>query len=94
MTGLIAERIAHIRQQLPTGVRLIAVTKQVSVDAMREAYAAGIRDFGENRLQEAETKIAQLSDLPDLNCISLGIYRATKQKKPWNNFSGFTPVTV
>jgi len=37
MTGLITERIANIRQRLPAGVRLIAVTKQVSVDAMREA---------------------------------------------------------
>ncbi|NEQ27100.1 MAG: YggS family pyridoxal phosphate enzyme, partial [Microcoleus sp. SIO2G3] len=43
MTGSIAERIANIRQQLPPSVRLIAVTKQVSVEAMREAYAAGIR---------------------------------------------------
>ncbi|HBY80579.1 MAG TPA: YggS family pyridoxal phosphate enzyme, partial [Cyanobacteria bacterium UBA11148] len=56
MTGSIAERIAHIRQQLPPGVRLIAVTKQVSVDAMREAYEAGVRDFGESQIQEAAAK--------------------------------------
>jgi uncharacterized pyridoxal phosphate-containing UPF0001 family protein len=60
MTGSIAERIATVRDQLPAGVRLIAVTKQVPVDAMREAYFAGVRDFGESRLQEAEAKIAQL----------------------------------
>lgn len=86
MTGLIAERIAHIRQQLPTGVRLIAVTKQVSVDAMREAYAAGVRDFGENRLQEAEAKIAQLSDLPDLNWHLIGHLQSNKAKKALEQF--------
>ena len=50
MTKEIAERIALIRQQLPATVRLIAVTKQVSVEAMRVAYRAGIRDFGSNEI--------------------------------------------
>lgn len=86
MTGLIAEHIAHIRQQLSAGVRLIAVTKQVSVDAMREAYAAGVRDFGENRLQEAEAKIAQLSDLPDLNWHLIGHLQSNKAKKALEQF--------
>lgn len=86
MTGSIAERIAHIRQQLSVGVRLIAVTKQVSVDAMREAYAAGVRDFGENRLQEAEAKIAQLSDLPDLNWHLIGHLQSNKAKKALEQF--------
>src|SRR5919199_6053110 len=86
MTGSIAERIAHIRQQLSAGVRLIAVTKQVSVDAMREAYAAGVRDFGENRIQEAEAKIAQLSDLPDLNWHLIGHLQSNKAKKSLEQF--------
>ena len=81
MTGSIAERIAHIRKQLPATVRLIAVTKQVSVDAMREAYAAGIRDFGESRTQEAEAKIAQLKDLADLNWHLIGHLQSNKVKK-------------
>ena len=37
-------------------MRLIAVTKTVSVEHMRVAYAAGIRDFGESRIQEALQK--------------------------------------
>ncbi len=86
MTGSIAERIAYIRQQLSAGVRLIAVTKQVSVDAMREAYAAGVRDFGENRLQEAEAKIAQMSDLPDLNWHLIGHLQSNKAKKALEQF--------
>jgi hypothetical protein len=86
MTGLITERIAHIRQQLPAGVRLIAVTKQVSVDAMREAYAAGIRDFGESRTQEAEAKVAQLKDLPNLNWHLIGHLQNNKAKKALEQF--------
>jgi len=86
MSGLITERIADIRQQLPAGVRLIAVTKQVSVDAMREAYAAGIRDFGESRTQEAEAKVAQLKDLPNLNWHLIGHLQNNKAKKALEQF--------
>jgi hypothetical protein len=86
MTGLITERIARIRQQLPPTVRLIAVTKQVPVDAMREAYAAGVRDFGESRVQEAEAKLAQLGDLPDLNWHLIGHLQNNKVKKALEQF--------
>ena len=86
MTGLITERIVNIRQQLPPGVRLIAVTKQVSVDAMREAYAAGVRDFGESKVQEAEAKLAQLGDLPDLNWHLIGHLQGNKAKKAVEHF--------
>ncbi|MEC4687656.1 MAG: YggS family pyridoxal phosphate-dependent enzyme, partial [Nitrospirota bacterium] len=40
----------------PTAVRLIAATKFVSVDRIRQAIEAGVRIFGENRLQEALPK--------------------------------------
>lgn len=86
MVGLITERLAKIRQQLPAGVRLIAVTKQVSVDAMLEAYEAGVRDFGESRVQEAEAKLAQLGDLPDLNWHLIGHLQANKAKKALEHF--------
>ena len=86
MTGSIAERIATVRDQLPAGVRLIAVTKQVPVDAMREAYLAGVRDFAESRLQEAEAKIAQLKDLPDLNWHLIGHLQSNKAKKALEQF--------
>lgn len=77
----IASRIAQINQQLPKSVRTIAVTKQVSVDLMRSAYAAGIRDFGESRIQEAETKQSQLQDLPDITWHSIGHIQSNKAKK-------------
>jgi PLP dependent protein len=88
MSDAIAERIAKIRQQLPPSVRLIAVTKQVSVAAIRSAYGAGIRDFGENRIQEAETKQDQLQDLEDITWHLIGHLQSNKAKKalelfPW-----------
>jgi pyridoxal phosphate enzyme (YggS family) len=86
MTGLIAQRIDQVRQQIPPSVRLIAVTKQVSVEAMREAYAAGIRDFGENRLQEAIVKQQQLQDLPDICWHFIGHLQTNKAKKVLEHF--------
>lgn len=81
MTSLIAERIAFVRHQLPTSVRLIAVTKQVSASAIREAYVAGIRDFGESRIQEATDKQRQLQDLPDITWHLIGTLQSNKAKK-------------
>ncbi len=77
----IASRIDSIRQQLPDSVRLIAVTKQVSAEALREAYSAGVRDFGESRIQEAADKQSQLQDLPDLNWHLIGHLQANKAAK-------------
>jgi pyridoxal phosphate enzyme (YggS family) len=50
--GRIAENIARIRSTLPAGVRLVAVSKFHPVEAIREAYDAGQRIFGENRVKE------------------------------------------
>lgn len=47
----------------PADVRLLPVTKTVPAHILRLAYAAGISDFGENKLQEARSKQAVLSDL-------------------------------
>lgn len=44
----------------PAGIRLVAVSKTVSVERLREAVDAGIRHVGENRLQEALPKIEAL----------------------------------
>ncbi|APV40238.1 YggS family pyridoxal phosphate enzyme [Pseudomonas frederiksbergensis] len=45
-------------------VQLLAVSKTKPAEALREAYAAGLRDFGENYLQEALSKQLELADLP------------------------------
>ncbi len=83
----IGQKIDSIRQQIPPNVRLIAITKQVSVEAMREAYATGIRDFGENRLQEALFKQEELQDLKDINWHFIGHIQKNKAKKIIENFT-------
>ena len=45
-------------------IALLAVSKTFGADAVRAAHAAGQRAFGENYVQEALEKIAQLADLP------------------------------
>jgi PLP dependent protein len=82
------DRIIAIRSQLKTSVRLIAVTKFVSTDAMRSAYEAGIRDFAESRIQEAANKQVELQDLPDITWHFIGHLQSNKAKKalelfPW-----------
>jgi PLP dependent protein len=77
----LCDRLNSIRSQLPVSVRLIAVTKTVPADIIRIAYAAGIRDFGENRIQEAATKQIQLHDLPDITWHLIGHLQSNKAKK-------------
>jgi pyridoxal phosphate enzyme (YggS family) len=70
---VIAERVAAVRERIaraaaragrdPAGVTLVAVSKTHPPEAVREAHAAGVRDFGENRVQEAEPKIEALADI-------------------------------
>jgi PLP dependent protein len=77
----IAYNIETIRRDLPASVRLMAVSKQVSVALIREAYAAGVRDFGESRIQEAQTKQQELADLPDLCWHLIGHLQSNKVRK-------------
>jgi PLP dependent protein len=81
MISSISERITTIRASIPPSVRLIAVTKQVPSEVIRAAYAAGIRDFGENRIQEAATKQAELHDLSDITWHFIGHLQSNKAKK-------------
>ena len=61
-------------------MRLIAVSKFRSEAEVREAYASGQRDFGENYAQEALTKIVALSDLPGLRWHFIGHVQGNKAK--------------
>jgi len=63
---LIKERIARAAEKSgrsSSEVTLVAVTKTVSAERVHEAFAAGIEDFGESRVQEAAPKIEQLQSL-------------------------------
>ena len=57
---MIAQNIQNITQQLPSHVTLVAVSKTHPSHAIMEAYSTGIRDFGENKVQELINKHAEL----------------------------------
>jgi PLP dependent protein len=86
MSSSTSERIASIRALLPSTVQLIAVTKTVSVEVMREAYDAGIRDFGESRIQEAAIKQAEFKDCSDITWHFIGHLQSNKAKKAIEQF--------
>ena len=56
----IADSIQAIKKELPSGVKLVAVSKFHPVEALEEALAAGQNVFGENRPQEFEKKAQAL----------------------------------
>lgn len=86
----IHRRLAEVRARIdaaagragrdPSSVRLVAVSKTFPVNVVREAYAAGQRDFGENRVQEALEKIAASADL-DARWHLLGHLQTNKARK-------------
>ncbi|MGL6340757.1 MAG: YggS family pyridoxal phosphate-dependent enzyme [Waterburya sp.] len=86
MTGSISHQINLIQQQIPKNVKLIAITKQVGLESIRAAYEVGIRDFGENRLQEALSKQEQLQDLTNISWHFIGHIQKNKAKKIIENF--------
>lgn len=82
----IAKRLAVIQPQIPSTVRLIAVTKTFPAETLRAAYAAGIRDFAENKVQEALAKQAELGDLTDVTWHFIGHVQSNKSRKIVENF--------
>lgn len=57
---MIEQQLEHVRTKLPSNVTLIAVSKTKPISALQEAYNAGQRDFGENKVQEMVEKAQQL----------------------------------
>ncbi len=58
----IRSNISAIKSELPSGVKLVAVSKFHPVEALREAYEAGQRLFGESRPQEMYAKVQQMPE--------------------------------
>ena len=76
------ERAARRAGRDPSEVRLVAVSKTHPAALVREAAAsAGLRDFGENRVQEAEGKIGELKDVPDIRWHLIGHLQPNKARK-------------
>ena len=62
----------------PAAIRLVAVSKGQPVHRIREAHAAGVRDVGENRIEEGIPKRESLGDLPDLRWHMVGRIQSRK----------------
>ena len=62
-------------------IQLVAVTKKFPASAIRDAYALGLRDFGENYVQEFDTKRAELADCPGAHYHFIGHLQSNKTKK-------------
>ena len=98
----IADNLARVRQRIadaarragrrPEGVALMAVTKTFPPAIIREAYNAGQRLFGENRVQEFAEKAALLADLPAIKFHLIGHLQSNKAAKAAQIFSGIDSV--
>ncbi|MEO6060923.1 MAG: YggS family pyridoxal phosphate-dependent enzyme [Thermoflexales bacterium] len=88
MSASIAASLARVRTRIeraaahagrdPATVKLVAVSKTFPASAILEAYAAGQRDFGENRVEEALPKLTQLGPRPGLRCHLIGHVQSRK----------------
>jgi len=94
----ISENIARVREQIaaaarragrqPEGISLMAVSKTFAPVKIREAYDAGIRLFGENRVQEFAGKSDAVRDLRDAEWHMIGHLQSNKAVKAAELFSG------
>ncbi|WP_129354983.1 YggS family pyridoxal phosphate-dependent enzyme [Sorangium cellulosum] len=88
--GNIASRLEEVRRRIaraaaragraPEEIRLIAVSKGKPAEAIRAAYTAGQRDFGENYVQELAEKAEALADLDGLVWHAIGHLQRNKAK--------------
>ena len=98
----ISENIAAIRQRMteaarrvgrhPEGIALMAVSKTHPPDRIRDAYNAGLRLFGENRVQEFAGKAAALADLAEASWHMIGHLQTNKAGKAAELFSAVDSV--
>src|ERR1700751_159314 len=98
----ISENLAHLHQQITEacrrsnrpegGVALMAVSKVHPVDAILEAYAAGQRLFGENRVQEFQEKSPHLRELTGAEFHLIGPLQSNKTAKAAELFDAVDAV--
>ena len=87
----IAQNLSRVRQRIaeataragrtPDSVRLVAVTKYVTLAEVQELIRLGVSDFGESRIQEGERKINALATTPGLNWHLIGHLQTNKADK-------------
>jgi hypothetical protein len=98
----IADNLAHLHQQITEACRranretnevaLMAVSKIHPVEMILEAYAAGQRLFGENRVQEFQEKSPRVKDLTDANFHLIGPLQSNKTAKAAELFDAIDAV--
>lgn len=79
MATSISSNLLNLRSSIPNGVELVAVSKFHPVEALREAYDAGQRIFGESRALELEAKVAELPS--DIQWHFIGHLQTNKVRK-------------
>jgi PLP dependent protein len=89
--GSVAENLAAVEARIksactrvgrdPSEVRLLPVSKGQSMELIAEAYQAGARLFGENRVQEATEKARHFADHPDLKWAIIGHLQTNKARQ-------------
>jgi len=82
----LAERLQELRNRLPAGCRLLAVSKGQPAALIRRAVALGQRSFAESRLQEAMAKQEALADLEPLDWHFIGRLQANKARAVLRRF--------
>ena len=80
------QQLAALREALPAGSRLLAVSKGHPAASVRQLVALGQRSFGESRLQEAIAKQAELADLGPLDWHFIGRLQANKARAVLRQF--------
>lgn len=96
-TDSLPDRLHAVRERIeracaragrdPSEVRLLAVTKIFGPEVIREAWAAGLREFGENYVQEMERKAPVVADLAGARFHLIGHLQSNKTKKAAQLFS-------
>lgn len=76
----IEDNINSIKKSLPKDVTLIGVSKTKPVEYIEEAYEAGLRDFGENKVQELIDKIEYFKEKKDIRWHLIGHLQRNKVK--------------
>jgi hypothetical protein len=74
------------RRRAPESVRLLAASKTVAPERIREAYACGCRLFGENRVQERQAKLQALRGLTEASWHLLGPLQQNKAARALHTF--------
>jgi pyridoxal phosphate enzyme (YggS family) len=98
----IADHVSHIRERIAAAARragrqseeitLMAVSKTFPAESIREAYEAGLRVFGESRVQEFSAKRSALIDLPNAQWHMIGHLQSNKANKAVELFGGVDSV--